>query len=143
MQDARDALMVGRTTDGRLVRRPLSPHLQVYKPQITSVLSIMNRATGIALSVGTLLLVWWLVAAASSDKAYASVSAFMRSPIGVLVLFGWIVSLWYHFFAGIRHLAWDSGFGYDLTTTHRSGWAAVSATGVFSLLTLIAIIVAL
>ena len=143
MEDARDALMVARTTDGRLVRRPLSPHLQVYKPQITSVLSIMNRATGIALSAGTLLLVWWLVAAASSDKAYATVSAVMRSWVGLLVLFGWIVSLWYHFFAGIRHLAWDSGFGFDLTATHRSGWAAVAATGAFSLLTLIAMIVVL
>ncbi len=143
MQDARDALMVARTTDGRLVRRPLSPHLQVYKPQITSVLSIMNRATGIALSAGTLLMVWWLVAAASSDKAYATVSAVMRSPIGLLALFGWTVSLWYHFFAGIRHLAWDSGFGYDLTTTHRSGWAAVAATAAFSVLTFIAVLVAL
>ena len=143
MQDARDALMVGRTTDGKLVRRPLSPHLQVYKPQITSVLSIMNRATGIALSVGTLLMVWWLVAAASSDKAYATVSAVMRSPLGLLVLFGWTVSLWYHFFAGIRHLAWDSGFGYDLTTTHRSGWAAVAATAAFSVLTFVAVLVVL
>ena len=143
MQDARDALMVGRTTDGKLVRRPLSPHLQVYRPQITSVLSVMNRATGIALSAGTLLLVWWLVAAASSDKAYATVSTVMRSPLGLLVLFGWTVSLWYHFFAGIRHLAWDSGFGYDLTTTHRSGWAAVAATGVFSVLTFIGVLVVL
>lgn len=143
MQDARDALMVGRTTDGKLVRRPLSPHLQVYKPQITSVLSIMNRATGIALSAGTLLLVWWLVAAASSDKAYATVSAVIRSPLGLLALFGWTASLWYHFFAGIRHLAWDSGFGYDLTTTHRSGWATVAATGAFSVLTFVAVLVVL
>ena len=139
MEDARDALMVARTTDGRLVRRPLSPHLQVYKPQITSVLSIMNRATGIALSAGMLL----FVAAASSDHAYATVSAVMRSWIGLLVLFGWVVSLWYHFFAGVRHLAWDSGYGFDLRTTHRSGWAAVAATGAFSLLTLIAMIMVL
>ena len=143
MEDARDALMVARTTDGRLVRRPLSPHLQVYKPQITSVLSITNRATGIALSAGTLLFVWWLVAAASSDHAYATVSAVMRSWIGLLVLFGWVVSLWYHFFAGIRHLAWDSGYGFDLTSTHRSGWAAVAATGAFSLATLVAMILVL
>ena len=65
MKDVRDALMVAHTSDGKLVRRPLSPHLQVYRPQITSILSIMNRITGIATSVGTLLLVWWLVAAAT------------------------------------------------------------------------------
>ena len=76
MADVRDALMVGKTSDGKLVRRPLSPHLQVYKPQITSALSIFHRITGVALSVGTLVLVWWLVAAATSDAAYATASGF-------------------------------------------------------------------
>jgi succinate dehydrogenase / fumarate reductase cytochrome b subunit len=143
MQNARDALMVARATDGKLVRRPLSPHLQVYKPQITSVLSILNRATGIALSTGTLLMTWWLVAAASSDHAYATVSYVMRSPLGLLVLFGWTLALWYHFCAGIRHLAWDAGVGYDLTATHRSGWAAVAATVVLTVLTWVAVAVVL
>ena len=106
MKDVRDALMIGHTTDGKLVRRPLSPHLQVYRPQITSILSIMNRVTAIAVSVGTLLMVWWLVAAASRDPgAYAAVSGFMRSPVGLFVLFGWTAALLYHFFGGIRHLA--------------------------------------
>ncbi len=135
MQDTRDAQMIGRSTDGRLVRRPLSPHLQVYRPQISSTLSILNRATGIALSAGTILLAWWLVAAATSDAAYATVSAAMRSWIGLLVLFGWTASLWYHFCNGIRHLAWDAGWGYDLPTMHRTGWLAVAAAALLTVLT--------
>jgi succinate dehydrogenase / fumarate reductase cytochrome b subunit len=135
VKDIRDALMVGRSSDGRLVRRPLSPHLQVYRPQITSVLSILHRATGMALSAGTLLLVWWLVAAARGDAAYAGVSGFLRSPLGLLLLFGWTFALWYHFCAGLRHLAWDAGWGYDLPQVHRTGWAVVIATAVLTLLT--------
>lgn len=135
MTDIQEALMVGRTSDGRLVRRPLSPHLQVYRPQITSVLSILHRATGIALSAGTLLLVWWLVAAARGDAAYAQVAGFIRSPLGILLLFGWTASLWYHFCAGLRHLAWDAGVGFDLPQVHRSGRAVLIATAVMTLLT--------
>jgi succinate dehydrogenase / fumarate reductase, cytochrome b subunit len=135
MTDIRDALMVGRTSDGKLSHRPLSPHLQVYRPQITSTLSILHRASGVALSVGTLLLVWWLVAAARGEDAYATVSGFLRSVIGILLLFGWSVALWYHFCAGLRHLAWDAGLGYDLPMVHRSGWAVVIATAVLTVLT--------
>lgn len=130
-----DAQMVGRTSDGALVRRPLSPHLQVYRPQITSVLSILHRMTGVALAVGTLLLVWWLVAAASGDAAYAAVSGFLRSPVGLLVLFGWTAALWYHFCAGLRHLSWDAGWGFTLPQVHRTGRAALIATAVLTLLT--------
>lgn len=143
MTDARDALMVGRNTDGKTVRRPLSPHLQVYKPQITSVLSVCHRATGIALSVGTLLLTWWLVAASSSDGAYRTVSGFMRSPIGWLLMLGWVASLWYHFCAGLRHLAWDAGYGLDLPQVHATGRAVVIATCVLTVLTFVIGIVAL
>ena len=135
MTDVRDASMSGQTSDGRSVARPMSPHLQVYKPQLTSVLSIFHRITGVALSAGTLLLVWWLVAAASSDAAYATVSRFMRSPVGYLVLFGWTVALWYHFCAGLRHLLWDAGYGYELPQVHRSGWLALAATLVLTLAT--------
>lgn len=135
MQDVRDALMVGRTSDGRVVRRPLSPHLQIYRPQISSTLSILHRLTGIALSAGTLLLAWFLIAAATSDVAYATVSHVLRSPIGLIVLFGWTISLWYHFFAGLRHLAWDAGHGYDLPMMHRTGWGVLIATALFTVLT--------
>ena len=120
MQDVRDALMVAHTSEGKLVRRPLSPHLQVYSPQITSVLSIMNRVTGIATSVGTLLLVWWLAAAASGPVAFARVQGFIGSWIGLFVLFGWTASLFYHFFGGLRHLAWDAGYGYSLEARTRA-----------------------
>lgn len=141
MQDTRDAMMIGRNTDGRLVQRPLSPHLQVYRPQISSTMSIFHRATGIALGAGTILLTWWLVAAASSDAAYAAVSGFMRSWIGLLLLFGWTATLWYHFCNGIRHLAWDVGWGYDLPTMHRTGWTVVAATAVLTVATWILIAV--
>ena len=143
MLDTRDSLMVGRTTDGRIVRRPLSPHLQVYRPQITSVLSILHRMTGVALSAGTLLMAWWLVAAATSDHAYAGVSATMRHPLGLLVMFGWTASLWYHFGNGIRHLVWDAGHAYDLPSTHRGGWIVLAATGLLTLLTWVGILAAL
>ncbi len=135
MKDVRDALMVARTSDGKLIRRPLSPHLQIYRPQITSLLSIMNRVTGIAVSLGTLLLVWWLVAAAVGPGAFATVQGFVASPVGLFLLFGWTASLFYHFFGGIRHLAWDLGYGYDLPQTHLSGWAAVVAAVVCTVLT--------
>ncbi len=139
MADVRDALMVGKTSDGKLVRRPLSPHLQVYKPQITSTLSIFHRITGIALSVGTLVLVWWLVAAATSDAAFARASGFIGSWFGMLLLFGWTVAMWYHFCAGLRHLAWDAGYGFELPTVHLTGKLVLAATAVLSVLTWIII----
>jgi succinate dehydrogenase / fumarate reductase cytochrome b subunit len=108
--------------------RPLSPHLQVYKPQITSVLSILHRLTGIALAVGTLLLVYWLVAAASGAEAFAAAQEFVGSAIGMIVLFGWSVALFYHLCNGIRHLVWDAGYGFELPDVYRSGWAVVIAT---------------
>jgi succinate dehydrogenase / fumarate reductase cytochrome b subunit len=113
VKDVREALMVGRNTDGKLVRRPLSPHLQIYKPQISSVLSIAHRITGVALSVGTLLMTAWLVAAATSPDAFYNVQAFIFSWFGTLLLFAWSTALFYHFFNGLRHLGWDAGYGYD------------------------------
>ena len=128
MTDVRDALMVARTSDGKLVKRPLSPHLQVYRPQISSTLSILHRFSGIALSAGTLLLVWWLVAAASGPEAYATVAGFIGSWFGYLLLFGWTLALFYHLVNGSRHLAWDAGYGFDLPTLDKTGWATVIAT---------------
>ena len=138
MKDVRDALMVARNTEGRLVQRPLSPHLQVYRPQISSVLSILNRATGIALSAGALVLVWWLVAAATSPEAFGQVQWFLDSALGWLLLLGWTVSLFFHFFNGIRHLAWDAGYGFDKPLYEYTGWAVVIATAVCTLLVWIA-----
>lgn len=105
--------------------RPLSPHLQIYRPQLTSVLSILHRLTGIALAAGTLLLVWWLIAAAAGPEAYDTVQGFIGSIIGRLLLLGWTFSLFYHLANGIRHLVWDSGRGFELSTTYSTGWIVV------------------
>lgn len=134
MKDVRDALMVARTSDGRLVRRPLSPHLQVYRRQITTATSIFHRITGIGLGVGTLLLTWWLVAAATSADAFATVQAFIGSPIGLLLMFGWTLALFFHLCNGIRHLAWDMGFGFEKTAYHRTGWAAIGGACILTVL---------
>ncbi len=130
MKDVRDALMVARNSDGKLVRRPLSPHVQVYRWPLSMALSILHRMTGVALGVGTLLMTWWLVAAASSDAAFASAEGFIGSPIGLLLLFGWSMALFFHLFSGIRHLVWDAGFGFEPLAYNTSGWAVVIATGV-------------
>ena len=122
--------------------RPRSPHWEVYRWQIGNTLSILHRATGVALSVGTLLLVWWLAAAASSDASYATASGFIRSWFGVLLLLGWTASLWYHFCAGIRHLAWDAGYGFALPTMHLTGRIVLAATAILPVLTwIVAILV--
>jgi succinate dehydrogenase / fumarate reductase cytochrome b subunit len=134
MTDVRDALLIARNSEGKLVRRPISPHLQVYRWPVSMASSILNRATGIALSVGTLLMVWWLVAAASSPQAYDTVSGFIRSPIGLLLMFGWTASLFYHLLNGIRHLVWDAGKGFDLPTVNSASWAIFGATAVLAVL---------
>ena len=105
--------------------RPLSPHLQVYKPQLTSILSILHRMTGVALAGGTLLLVWWLIAAATGPAAFNTVQMVIGSWIGRLCLFGWSFALFYHLCNGIRHLFWDMGKGFELPTVVTSGWAVV------------------
>ncbi len=92
--------------------RPLSPHLQIYKPMLTMMMSIVHRITGAALYAGTLLLVWWLIAAAAGPNAYASVQWFMETLIGRLVLFGYTWALIHHALGGIRHFVWDLGYGF-------------------------------
>ena len=101
--------------------RPLSPHLQIYKPQLTSVLSILHRATGVFLTIGTVLLSYWLVAAASSPKAYEHAQGIIGSMLGQLLLFLWTLALFYHFCNGIRHLFWDAGYGLEIESVYRSG----------------------
>ncbi|MFZ1624959.1 MAG: succinate dehydrogenase, cytochrome b556 subunit [Gammaproteobacteria bacterium] len=107
---------------------PLSPALQIYRPQLTSVLSFMHRLTGIALSLGSLLLIAWLVAGSMGSPAYDMLLGFLRSGTGVLLLFGWTFTLFYHLCNGIRHLCWDAGYGFELKTIYASGWAVVSAS---------------
>ena len=140
MQDSREATMVGRRSDGSTIRRPLSPHLQVYDMmQLTSALSIAGRITGAAWAVGLVLLVWWLVAAASGPYAFAQVQWFMSSWLGLLGLFGMTAAAWYHTLNGVRHLAWDAGYGYDIPTTYRSGHLVLVGTVVLTLLTWIVV----
>lgn len=120
--------------------RPLSPHLQIYKPQLTSVLSILNRATGIALSVGTLLLVYWLVSLAAGPQAYADARGVLGSVLGQIALFGWSWALFYHLCNGIRHLFWDAGQGFQLDTVYKTGWAVVAASLLLTALLWIAVL---
>lgn len=94
-------------------RRPLSPHLQVYKFALTMAMSIMHRITGVGLYLGTLLLAWWLIAAATSASAFADVSWFMGSLLGRLILLGFTWALFHHMLGGIRHFIWDAGYGMD------------------------------
>ena len=105
--------------------RPLSPHLQVYRPQLTSILSIFHRATGFILGAGTLLLAWWLIAAAMGPSAFETVQWFNGGWIGRLILLGFTFSLFYHLFNGIRHLFWDIGAGFEIKTVNLTGWIVV------------------
>jgi len=121
-----------------MTNRPISPHLQVYRPQLTSVLSILHRITGVALAVGTILLVYWLIAAASGPEAFAGAEALIGSWLGRILLFGWTFALYFHLTNGIRHLFWDAGFGFELKTVYASGWTAVALAVALTLVSFIA-----
>ena len=108
--------------------RPLSPHLQVYKPQLTTFMSITHRATGIALAVGTLILVCWLIAAATGETAFNEVQAFLGSIVGRLLLLGWSFALFYHLCNGLRHLFWDAGKGFEIETAYMTGRIVIAAS---------------
>ena len=109
-------------------QRPLSPHLQIYRPQLTSLMSITHRATGVFLSFGTLVLVYWLMAAAAGPQAYQQAQSLLGSWASLLLLFAWSFSLFYHLCNGIRHLFWDAGMGFDLKTTYLTGYLVLVAT---------------
>ena len=105
--------------------RPTSPHLQIYKPQLTAITSILHRISGVVLAIGTLALVYWLVAAAIGEQSFNTAEAIAGSWIGRLALFGWTLAFFYHLANGIRHLAWDAGWGFDLPATYRNGWIVI------------------
>ncbi|MGC9370472.1 MAG: succinate dehydrogenase, cytochrome b556 subunit [Paracoccaceae bacterium] len=115
--------------------RPLSPHLQVYRPQLTSITSILTRITGNALIIGALLVVWWFIAAAKGPDYFALANGVITSWIGDLVLLGSVWALWYHSLAGIRHLIWDSGRGLEIETAEKLGWAVIIGSFVLTALT--------
>jgi len=112
----------------KLKERPLSPHLTIYKPQITSVLSITHRATGVFLFLGAFIFVWELSAFARGGDAFECYMGFATSWLGIFIAFFWVLSLFYHLFNGIRHIFWDMGLGFDIKTAALSGALVVIAT---------------
>jgi len=120
--------------------RPLSPHLQVYRPQLNSITSILNRITGNALLLGAFLFVWWLIAAATGSAYFAVVDGILTSFIGDVIMLGSLWALWWHTLGGVRHLIWDTGRGLGLETADRMGWGIIIGSVALAFLTVIAII---
>ena len=119
--------------------RPLSPHLQIYRPQLTSITSIFVRITGNALIVAMLMIVWWFLAAATSPEYFAYADAFVTSWFGDLVLFLSTWALWYHLLGGVRHLIWDNAVGLDLETAYTLGYALIIGAVVLTIFTVIVV----
>jgi succinate dehydrogenase / fumarate reductase, cytochrome b subunit len=119
------------------VSRPLSPHLQIYRPQLTSISSILTRITGHALVAGVVLGVWWLLAAATSDAYFAVADRVATSWFGDLVFTGSLWAVWYHYLAGLRHLVFDAGRGLDVPTAEKLGWACVIGSVVLTVITIL------
>ena len=113
--------------------RPLSPNVQIYRPQLTSVLSVLNRITGIVLSLGAVALVVWLLAAAAGPEAFSVVQTAIATWLGQIVLFGFTFAFFLHLCGGIRHLVWDTVHGFDLRSIYISGWLVVAASVVLTL----------
>ena len=119
--------------------RPLSPFMigPIYRPQINSIMSICHRITGLGLALTGMLVVWWFMAAATGPGYFSFVDGLLTSWIGTLVMVVSLAALWYHFFAGIRHLVWDAGEGLEKSQIRPSGIAVLVAAGVMTLLTLV------
>lgn len=116
--------------------RPLSPHLQVYRPQLTSITSILTRITGNALLLGSLMIVWWFLAAATSPEYFAYADAVLTSWFGDLVFLGSVWAIWYHLLAGVRHLIWDEAKMLELDRAEALGWGVVIGSVILTLFTL-------
>ena len=117
--------------------RPLSPHLQIYRKQLNSATSILNRITGIAMLGSALLIVWWLLAAATGEAYFDLVDGLMTSLLGDVVMTLSVLGLWYHTLGGLRHLIWDTGRGLELEAADRMGWAMIAGAVMLTILTLI------
>ena len=113
--------------------RPLSPHLQVYRWQITMTMSILHRVTGVVITVGAFALAWWLMAVAAGGDAYRTAAECLASPLGMVALAGFSLALVYHLLNGIRHLLWDAGWGFEIPEFYASGWTVAVLTVVFTL----------
>jgi succinate dehydrogenase / fumarate reductase, cytochrome b subunit len=112
--------------------RTLSPHLQIYRKQITTVMSILHRISGIVLSFGAFVLAWWLLAVAQGGDTYTRAAECLASPFGKLALFGFSLALMYHLLNGIRHLLWDAGWGFQIPQVYKSGYTVAALTVVFT-----------
>ena len=117
--------------------RPLSPHLSIYRPQLTSMTSILTRITGNAMLLSALLIVWWFLAAASGPAYFAIVNGFLTSWFGDLIMFGSMACIWYHTLAGIRHLIWDSGHFLDIESSERMGQIIILGSVLLTIFTII------
>ncbi len=121
--------------DSTKIVRPLSPHLQIYRMQMTAVSSIFTRITGNGLIVGTVLITWWLLAAATGPDYFAFVDRILHSWPGLIVLTGSLWAVWYHYLAGLRHLYYDAGKGLDIPTAEKLGWACFIGATLLTILT--------
>lgn len=115
--------------------RPLSPHLSIYRPQLTSMTSILTRITGNALLISALLVVWWFLAAATSPAYFALVDGFLTSWLGSVIMVLSLWGLWYHTLAGVRHLIWDNAVGLDIETAEKLGWAVIGGSVLLTVIT--------
>lgn len=115
--------------------RPLSPHLQIYKPQLTSVLSITHRGTGVFLSIGALVLAIWFLSIAIGPQSYSNIQIHLAAWYGQIALLAWAFSFYYHLANGIRHLFWDAGMGLEISATYKSGYAVIAASILLTTLT--------
>lgn len=115
--------------------KPLSPHLQIYRLPLNAILSITHRITGVILALGAVLVVAMLIAAASGSQAFGAMYAIAAHWLGQIVLFGFTLALYYHMCAGVRHLFWDAGYGYELSTARRSSYAIIVVAIVLTLAT--------
>ena len=122
--------------DVKPVERPLSPHLQSYRPQMTAISSILTRITGNALIFGFILGIWWLLAAATGPGYFDFVNGIATSWFGDLVFTGSLWAIWYHYLAGLRHLYWDAGNGLEIETAEMLGWVCVIGSVVLTVITL-------
>ena len=114
--------------------RPLSPHLQVYRWQITMTMSILHRVTGVVITVGAFALAWWLMAVAAGGDTYRDAAECLESPLGTIALAGFSLALVYHLLNGIRHLLWDAGWGFEIPQFYASGWTVAILTVVLTAL---------
>lgn len=119
--------------------RPLSPHLTIYRPQLTSMTSILTRITGNAMLISALLIVWWFLAAATNADYFATANGLLTSWFGDLVLFFSVLGLWYHTLAGVRHLIWDNAVAMDIPTAEKLGWACIGGSVFLTLVTVLAV----